>query len=203
MAPWLWPAAPPCAFDTSSAQVLAGVVSGSGTLIQQGAGLLTLANNNTFSGQTTIAATRQLSIGNSSGSTGSIAGDVNVGGIAVDLQDQFRCPAVDQHAQRHGRSAIHWHGHLRARRLQVDLGEPQFQRHGDFQAANTSHRDQRRCLWHRHRQGGKHRAVVSGGRRITSLRRSWPCQHRVSRWQWLARKRWATGRTPHRQLSPL
>jgi len=65
-------------FASSSPQALAGVVSGAGTLIVEGAGLVSLQNNNSFTGQTIVRNNASLRIGNASGSTGYIFGDISV-----------------------------------------------------------------------------------------------------------------------------
>lgn len=76
------------AFNHSNDFTYDGVVSGSGNLIQQGSGRLTLTNNNTYSGGTTIAA-GTLQIG-SGGTTGSISGNVaNNGALAFNRVNDY------------------------------------------------------------------------------------------------------------------
>ncbi|MFL9498911.1 autotransporter-associated beta strand repeat-containing protein [Rhodopseudomonas palustris] len=66
-------------FDRSDATTFAGVISGSGALIKQGAGTLNLTGINTYSGGTTISGGTLLITG------GTIAGDVvNNGALAFD-----------------------------------------------------------------------------------------------------------------------
>ena len=62
------------AFDRSNSVTFAGVVSGSGSLTQLGAGTIDLTGANTYTGGTTISAgTLQIGAG---GTTGSIVGNV-------------------------------------------------------------------------------------------------------------------------------
>ena len=60
--------------NRSNALTYAGVISGSGTLTKSGAGTLTLTNDSTYSGGTTIS-TGTLQLGNG-GTTGSVAGNI-------------------------------------------------------------------------------------------------------------------------------
>jgi len=74
------------AFDRSNDVAFAGVVAGSGSLVQQGAGTLTLTGANSYTGGTAIT-DGTLQIGNG-GTTGSIVGDVaNDGVLAFDRSD--------------------------------------------------------------------------------------------------------------------
>jgi outer membrane autotransporter protein len=74
------------AFDRSDAVTFAGVISGTGALVQLGSGMLILTGNNTYSGGTTISA-GTLQIGNG-GTSGTIAGSVTDNGtLAFDRSD--------------------------------------------------------------------------------------------------------------------
>ncbi|CAB3729785.1 hypothetical protein LMG24238_05618 [Paraburkholderia sediminicola] len=74
------------AIDRADTAVLPGVISGTGSLTQMGAGTTVLAGENTYSGGTTIDA-GTLQIGNG-GTTGSIIGDVtNNGTLAFNRAD--------------------------------------------------------------------------------------------------------------------
>ena len=73
-------------FNRSDATSFAGVVSGSGSLEKQGAGMLTLTGDNTHSGGTTIS-NGTLKIGDG-GTTGSIAGNIaNNAALIFDRSD--------------------------------------------------------------------------------------------------------------------
>ena len=61
-------------FNRSDAPSYAGVISGSGTVVQLGSGLLTILGNNTYGGLTTVSA-GSLQFGNG-GSSGAIAGNI-------------------------------------------------------------------------------------------------------------------------------
>ena len=69
------------AFDRSDSVTFSGVVSGAGSLADEGTGALTLTGANTYTGGTTIAAGATLQIGD--GTTGSIAGGVVDNGALV------------------------------------------------------------------------------------------------------------------------
>ena len=74
------------AFDRSNNVTFGGVISGTGSLTQLGAGTLTLTGANTYTGGTTISA-GTLQIGNG-GTTGSVAGNVaDNGALAFDRSD--------------------------------------------------------------------------------------------------------------------
>jgi autotransporter-associated beta strand protein/T5SS/PEP-CTERM-associated repeat protein len=62
------------AFKLSGSSTYAGVISGTGTMVQRGSGTLTLTGSNTFSGLTTISS-GTLQLGNG-GTTGTLAGDI-------------------------------------------------------------------------------------------------------------------------------
>ncbi|TIS85188.1 MAG: autotransporter outer membrane beta-barrel domain-containing protein, partial [Mesorhizobium sp.] len=68
-------------FDRSNGLVLAGVISGSGGVIQQGSSTTALTGDNTYNGGTTISA-GTLQLGNR-GTSGSITGDVTNNGTLV------------------------------------------------------------------------------------------------------------------------
>ena len=73
-------------FDQAVDGIYAGIVSGSGNLVKQGTGALTLSDTSRYTGGTTITA-GTLQIGNG-GTTGSIIGDVaNDGVLAFDRSD--------------------------------------------------------------------------------------------------------------------
>ena len=81
------------AFDRSDTLVYSGVVSGSGSLAQTGAGTTVLTGANIYSGGTTISA-GTLQIGNA-GTSGSISGDVADGGtLAFDRTDAITFAGV-------------------------------------------------------------------------------------------------------------
>ena len=74
------------AFNRSDNVTFGGTVSGSGMLVQLGSGILTLTADNTYSGNTIVAA-GSLEVGNG-GTSGSIAGDVmNSGSLAFNRAD--------------------------------------------------------------------------------------------------------------------
>lgn len=73
-------------FDRSNATSFSGVVSGSGALLKQGAGNLTLTNHSTFSGGTTINA-GTLTIGNGATSGGIAGSVVNNATLAFNRSD--------------------------------------------------------------------------------------------------------------------
>jgi autotransporter-associated beta strand protein len=76
------------AFDRSDTMTFGGVVSGTGSLAQSGAGTTILAGANTYSGGTTISA-GTLQIGNG-GTTGSILGNVlDNSALAFDRSDNL------------------------------------------------------------------------------------------------------------------
>ncbi|MEI6464508.1 MAG: autotransporter-associated beta strand repeat-containing protein, partial [Verrucomicrobiota bacterium] len=81
------------AINRSDAVTLAGVVSGSGALVQLGNGTTTLAGANTYTGGTTITAgTLQIGAG---GATGSLVGNVlNNGTLAVNRSDAVTVDGV-------------------------------------------------------------------------------------------------------------
>jgi fibronectin-binding autotransporter adhesin len=70
------------AFNRSDAVTYNGVISGTGGLKQVGPGMLTLTNDNAYSGGTTIMPGTTLQIGNG-GSSGSITGGVNDAGAII------------------------------------------------------------------------------------------------------------------------
>jgi autotransporter-associated beta strand protein len=74
-------------FNRTGSLTVAGVISGSGTLVKDGAGTVTLAGDNTYSGPTTISA-GTLQIGNG-GITGSLGTGtvVNNGSLAFNRSD--------------------------------------------------------------------------------------------------------------------
>ncbi|TGU88681.1 autotransporter outer membrane beta-barrel domain-containing protein [Mesorhizobium sp. M00.F.Ca.ET.151.01.1.1] len=75
-------------FDRSNGLVLAGVISGSGGVIQQGSSTTALTGDNTYNGGTTISA-GTLQLGNR-GTSGSITGDVtNNGTLAFYRTDSY------------------------------------------------------------------------------------------------------------------
>ena len=69
-------------FNTSAAQILGGVITGTGALTNTGAGQLTLAGNNTYSGNTTISGGSLVVSGQVSPNSGTGSGNVavNAGG---------------------------------------------------------------------------------------------------------------------------
>ena len=69
-------------FNRSDLEMFGGTISGSGNLIQSGAGNLILTADNTFSGGTTIAAGSTLQLGNG-GTSGSIVGNVADNGTLI------------------------------------------------------------------------------------------------------------------------
>jgi fibronectin-binding autotransporter adhesin len=69
-------------FDRSDPVTFAGTISGSGNLIQSGAGTLILTADNTFGGGTTIAAGSTLQLGNG-GTSGSVTGNVVDNGTLI------------------------------------------------------------------------------------------------------------------------
>jgi autotransporter-associated beta strand protein len=74
-------------FNRSSPATFAGNISGSGSLVQAGTGMLTLTGTNTYTGGTTINTGRTLRIGNGF-TTGSISGNVaNSGMLQFDRSD--------------------------------------------------------------------------------------------------------------------
>ncbi|MGX5839465.1 autotransporter outer membrane beta-barrel domain-containing protein [Mesorhizobium sp. ArgA1] len=75
-------------FDRSNGLILAGVISGSGGVVQQGSSTTALTGDNTYSGGTTISA-GTLQLGNR-GTSGSITGDVtNNGTLAFYRTDNY------------------------------------------------------------------------------------------------------------------
>ncbi len=62
-------------FNRTNAQIYAGAISGSGSLTKLGASTLTLAGENTFTGNATITA-GSLQVGDTTGTTGSIASNI-------------------------------------------------------------------------------------------------------------------------------
>jgi outer membrane autotransporter protein len=71
-------------FDHSNAVTYAGIVSGTGSLLQEGANTVTLTGNNTYTGGTTINSGSTLQLGNG-GTSGSIVGNVSdQGALAFD-----------------------------------------------------------------------------------------------------------------------
>ena len=73
-------------FDRSNSMTVAGLISGSGTVEQAGAGTTILTANNVYTGGTTISS-GTLQLGNG-GATGAIVGDVaNNGTLVVDRSD--------------------------------------------------------------------------------------------------------------------
>jgi len=80
-------------FDRSNDVAFAGVVSGTGSLVQQGEGSLVLTGDSNYTGGTTITG-RTLQIGNG-GTTGSIIGDVaNAGTLAFDRSNDVAFAGV-------------------------------------------------------------------------------------------------------------
>jgi fibronectin-binding autotransporter adhesin len=77
-------------FDQFDAYTFGGVISGSGTVTQQGAGAVTLTADNTYTGTTTIAggATLQLGDGGTAGGIQSTANVVNDGTLIFDRSDE-------------------------------------------------------------------------------------------------------------------
>lgn len=81
------------AFNRSDDVTFAGVISGSGALVQSGTGTLTLTGANTYTGGTTISA-GTLQLGNG-GTTGSILGDVaDNGTLAFNRSDDVTFAGV-------------------------------------------------------------------------------------------------------------
>lgn len=82
------------AIDHSNSVILSGVISGSGSLQQNGTGTTILAANNTYTGNTTINA-GTLQIGNG-GSSGDLLGNVSVnagGNLTFDRSDTYTFPS--------------------------------------------------------------------------------------------------------------
>jgi fibronectin-binding autotransporter adhesin len=77
------------AFDHSDAVTFNGVISGTGNLQQIGTGTLVLAEDNTYTGATSIASGSTLQLGNG-GLTGSIAGAIADSGTLIVTPS--RCP---------------------------------------------------------------------------------------------------------------
>ncbi|MFC3815027.1 autotransporter-associated beta strand repeat-containing protein [Lysobacter sp. GCM10012299] len=69
-------------FNRSDAVTYAGLVTGTGALIQLGGGTLTLTGNNSYTGGTAIGAAGTLQLGDG-GTTGSIVGNVTDNGTLV------------------------------------------------------------------------------------------------------------------------
>ncbi|MGX9144308.1 autotransporter-associated beta strand repeat-containing protein [Mesorhizobium sp. 128a] len=87
------------AFDRSNGLILAGIISGSGGVVQQGSSTTALTGDNTYSGGTTISA-GTLQLGNR-GTSGSITGDVtNNGTLAFYRTDNYTLPAPSPAAVR-------------------------------------------------------------------------------------------------------
>lgn len=81
------------AFNRSDAYTFSGLISGSGTLHQAGAGTTILTADNAYTGVTTISA-GTLQLGNG-GTTGRIIGDVlNNGALTIDRSDTMTLPRV-------------------------------------------------------------------------------------------------------------
>ncbi len=81
------------AFERRDNTTYAGVISGTGTMVQLGDGALTLTGNNTYTGGTTISA-GTLQIGNG-GRTGSVAGDIlDDAALVFDHSDGFTYAGV-------------------------------------------------------------------------------------------------------------
>jgi len=81
------------AFNRSDTFTFPGVISGTGSVSQIGAGTTILTADNTYTGGTTISA-GTLQLGNG-GTTGSIVGDVtNNGALAFNRSDTFTFPGV-------------------------------------------------------------------------------------------------------------
>ncbi len=102
------------AIDHSDSVILSGVISGSGSLQQNGTGTAILAADNTYTGNTTVNA-GTLQIGNGGGS-GDVLGNVTVnagGNLTFDRSDTYtfpqqwrrwrnlRCGQCDASRQRH------------------------------------------------------------------------------------------------------
>lgn len=81
-------------FNRSNAVTYGGTVSGSGSLSQIGAGILTLTGQNTYTGGTSIEDGRTLQVGNG-GEQGAIAGDIaNSGTLIVNRSGSLQFSGV-------------------------------------------------------------------------------------------------------------
>jgi autotransporter-associated beta strand protein len=78
------------AFNRSDNPVYTNVISGSGSVAQQGAGMLTLAGNNSYTGQTSVT-NGTLQIGNGS-TSGSLTSDIaNNAAVVFNRSDDVTC----------------------------------------------------------------------------------------------------------------
>jgi autotransporter-associated beta strand protein len=132
-------------FDRADNVAFVGVISGTGSVTQQGAGVLTLTGNNTYTGGTIINPGGMLQIG-AGGTTGSIVGNVtdDFGALVFDRSDTITFGG-----------AISGTGSLtQCRRPDSDRNQHLHRRNDDQRrhAADRQWRDQRVDRWQCHEQ---------------------------------------------------